>query len=135
MNVKCYSEDLTLKDIQNIRIGSANGITQTNKSTNVQFETIGNQECVVLNDSPDLLSVGSLVEQGYAFHWVPPNSSKDRANQRAYLVTPDGRKLELSIHERLPYLEQDDDNKSECDFDLDMSPSVGTTADKNPTCR
>ena len=45
--------------------------------------------------------------------------------------------MELSIHDRLPYLNEDDDDiKSECDFELDMSPSVGTEPlDRDPNLR
>ncbi len=64
---------------------SANGPITTNKITKVKFRTIENQNCVVLDNCPNVLSVGQLVAQGSDFLWIADPASKlqnhtDRSN-------------------------------------------------------
>ena len=70
VHLRCAAPGLTTKNISDIQMMSANGPITSSKSTRVKFRKIRNQNCVVLENTPNVLSVGQLVKQGYSFHWV-----------------------------------------------------------------
>ena len=114
VNLKCYASGLPLSQIRELQLMSAKGPLSASTSTKVKFRNIADQQCIVLENTPDVISVGQLVAQGYQFHWVPGNQSiaKDGIGinlegvpgESAYLITPNGQTIRLSIHNRVPYL-------------------------------
>ena len=53
-------------------------------------------EFVIVKDSPPLLSVGRLcMLEGFGFFWPP--------RRTPWLVSPDGRKINLQVHDFVPY--------------------------------
>ena len=75
VNLRCYAPGLTTKNINDLAMMSANGPITSSKSTKVKFRKIEDQNCVVLDNTPNVLSVGQLVKQGYNFHWINENPS------------------------------------------------------------
>ena len=129
----CYAKGMKAFDIKNISLMSANGLLSANKATRVKFRNINEQECIVLENTPNVLSVGQLISQGYAFYWTPKDFVKE-FEQLAMLVTPAGEVIHLVIKDCVPYFEDhhleignksfDDDNfdlVSEPDFEVDLS--------------
>ena len=64
LNLKCYAHGLSTREVNDLAMMSANGLVNTNKITNIKFRNINNQDCVVLENCPDVLSVGQLISQG-----------------------------------------------------------------------
>ena len=53
--------------------------------------TEGSLQCLILEDTPDVMSVGQRCsEYGYGFYWAP-------WAEEPYLHTPDGRVLQLTV--------------------------------------
>ena len=67
VNLRCAAPGLSTKNIKDLAMMSANGPVTSSKSTRVKFRKIKNQNCVVLENTPNVLSVGQLVKQGYKF--------------------------------------------------------------------
>ena len=138
LNLKCYAQGLSTREIDDLAMMSANGPTVTNKITQVKFRTIRNQNCVVLDNCPNVLSVGQLVAQGYDFLWIADPASKlqnhaDRSSlasfdanaalasnpyEKCFLVTPGGTIIHLVVNNRVPYF---NDCASEPDLELLVS--------------
>lgn len=129
-HVKAYTSDLSLAHVDPITVSTANGPAVCDKTATLKFRNLEDQTCLVLDNAPDLLSVGQLVAQGYAFHWTPGVSEEFRSSDQlsldalpgeiAVLVTPDGREIKLHIYQRVPYL-NDDDCASEPDIEVHNS--------------
>ena len=75
VHLKCYASDISNHEIEQLNIMSANGKVSSDRGTKLKLKQIGNQEFVVLANTPNVLSVGVLIEQGYTFYWTP-NSTK-----------------------------------------------------------
>ena len=78
LNLKCYAHGLSTREINDLAMMSANGPISTNKVTSVKFRNIKDQDCVVLDNCPNVLSVGQLVAQGYAFLWLSDPATKSK---------------------------------------------------------
>ena len=65
---------------------SANGLVIKNQITTIKFRNISNQDCVVLDNCPDVLSVGQLISQGYDFIWLsdPANKLKNGSTNSSF---------------------------------------------------
>ena len=90
LNLKCYAKGLSTREINDLTMMSANGTVSTNQVTTVKFRKISDQDCVVLDNCPNVLSVGQLVSQGYDFLWLSDpklKRSKDRSNLRTSLAS------------------------------------------------
>ena len=115
---------------------SANGTVTAARKTRIKFRRIGYHDCLALDNTPNVLSVGQLVKLGYSFHWTPGDTSKEMvntehfpfdmstmSNERCFLVTPEGANIELSIIGRVLRLTDHSvdisDTLSEPDFELD----------------
>ena len=59
---------------------SANGKVSSKKGTKLKLKKIGSQEFVVLDNTPNVLSVGVLLEQGYTFYWTPGSTKVSTSN-------------------------------------------------------
>ena len=123
LNLKCYAGGLSTREISDLAMMSANGPISTNQVTTVKFRNINDQDCVVLDNCPNVLSVGQLVSQGYDFLWLSDPSKKSKETLHAagttefdaasllktnpyelcYLVTPYGKIIHLSVSNRVPY--------------------------------
>ena len=103
IHLRCYASGLSTFDIQKISLMSANGPLTASKMTRVKFRNIGEQECIVLENSPNVLSVGQLVSQGYTFIWTPKDLSSG-TEERALLCTPGGQTITLVVRDFVPYL-------------------------------
>ena len=161
LNLKCYARGLSTRVINDLAMMSANGPISTNKVTTVKFRNIENQDCVVLDNCPNVLSVGQLVSQGYDFLWLADPAKKSQENrgstegtsfdaksllenndfEECYLITPYGHKIHLSIANRVPYYSDssvkpaDDDTSdlvSEPDFELAVSDPSDDDVDVAP---
>ena len=66
-----------------------------------ELKLLGKTKFQVLQDTPNVLSVGRIVrESEIAFHWpmdAPP-----------YFETEDGKTLELRVHQDVPYFSESD---------------------------
>ena len=117
VNLKCAASGLATSEVKQMVLQSANGVVKADHKTRNKFRRIGYQDCLVLDNTPNVLSVGQLVKLGYSFHWTPGNTSEEpvnsedfpfdmstMSNERCYLVTPDKSCIELSIIGRVPHL-------------------------------
>ena len=146
LNLKCYAHGLSTREINDLAMMSATGIVNASRITKVKFRNINNQDCVVLDNCPDVLSVGQLVAQGYDFLWLSDPANKQHRNYEvpfdanlalagnpnevAYLVTPYGNKIHLTIHNRVPYYNDENaDLASEADYELSVD-SLDADADE-----
>ena len=136
IHLKCFAKGMKTYDINQISLMSANGPLAANKATRVKFRNINNQECIVLENSPNVLSVGQLISQGFAFYWIPADPVSG-IEQSATLVTPAGEVIHLLIKIFVPYFEDrnseigdksfktsyfdNSDLVSEPDFEVDLS--------------
>ena len=96
VHLRCAAPGLTTRNIKDMRMMSANGPVTSSKSTRVKFRKIRNQNCIVLENTPDVLSVGQLVAQGYNFHWVnSKGASPGAASNYLNLSGVDGERCYL----------------------------------------
>ena len=144
VNLKCAASGLATSKVKQMVLQSANGTVKADRKTRIKFRRIGYHD-LVLDNSPNVLSVGQLVKQGYSFHWTPGNTSEEPvnsedfpfdittiSNERCYQVTPDKSNIELSIIGRVPQLTDHHsvdiyDNISEPDFEI----SEGTEGEES----
>ena len=111
---------------------SANGPISSKLASKLKLKRLGSQEFVVLDNTPNVLFVGALIEQGYSFYWVPGsvdvswvlsngkssvsqstgldksslnNDNKYALPQKCFLVTPSGTHIRLNVRGRVPVLE------------------------------
>ena len=122
LNIKCYAKGSSTREVNDLAMMSANGVVQANQVTTVKFRNINDQDCVILDNCPNVLSVGQLVSQGYDFIWLSDPSKKSKETLRAagtefdaasllvtnpyelcYSVTPYGKRIHLSVSNRVPY--------------------------------
>ena len=140
IHLRCYAKGLTTYDIEQLSLMSANGPLTANRMTRVKFRTLGDQECIVLENTPNVLSVGQLVSKGFSVVWTPADKLRNIA-EKAILVTPDGSEIVLLVKSYVPYyaepsvtgvpgpnIDRDSDLLSEPDLEIDISalPAVGT---------
>ena len=110
VNLKCAASGLATSKVKQMVLQSANGAVKADRKTRIKFTRIGYHDCLVLDNTPNVLSVGQLVKQGYSFHWTPGNTSEEpvnsedfpfdmstMSNERCYLVKPDKSNVELNI--------------------------------------
>lgn len=65
-----YQRGMRMKKGPLVRIQTANGIVTTNKYVSIEIPKIGVVDCVVLKDTPNLISMGKLLKQfGLRFDW------------------------------------------------------------------
>ena len=103
IHLKCYAAGLSMFDIHKISLMSANGPLSASKMTKVKFRNIGEQDCIVLENSPNVLGVGQLVAQGFSFIWTPGDMTTGVVEQ-ARLCTPSGQTISLVVRDFVPYL-------------------------------
>ena len=133
VHLKCAASGLATSKVKRMVLQSANGTVNTDRKTRIKFRRIGYHDSLVLDNTPNVLSVGQLVKLGYSFHWTPGNTSEEpvnsehfpfdmstMSNERCYLVTPDKINIELNSIGRVPHLTDHSvdisDNISEPDF-------------------
>ena len=134
IHLKCFAKGMKTHDIKQLSLMSANGPLSANKGTRVKLRSINEQECIVLENTPNVLSVGQLISQGFAFYWTPADIGIEQA---AMLVTPTGEVIHLLIKNFVPYF-QDDPLKIngtkglDSEFDLVSEPDI--EVDLNQDC-
>ena len=100
-----------------------------------------------MENCPDVLSVGQLISQGYDFIWLSDPANKlnsgnssvpfdadyalaGNPDEVAYLVTPYGNRIHLTINNRVPYYNDENaDLASEADYELSVD-SLDADADE-----
>ena len=90
--------DRITPDRQTIRFDTAGGPTQSRGQIFVAVEELGEHAlAIVLDSTPNVLSVGlRVMEYGYSFSWP--------AFSVPTITTPQGRVIELGVHDYIPYL-------------------------------
>ena len=70
LHIVRYRTGMRMKRGPTIRIQTANGIVTTSKYVSIEIPNIGVVDCVVLKDTPNLVSMGKLLKQfGLRFDW------------------------------------------------------------------
>ena len=79
-------------------MNAADGQVVANKGLMQQiFKNAEKVECLLLPNSPSLLSLGRLcLEAGYSFEWP--------SGQNPWLTSPDGKSMQLDVANRVPVL-------------------------------
>ena len=82
---------------------SAKGPVSFETAVDTPIPGLGVQELIVLPNSPRVLSVGRLIEQGYSFHWIPllDQGGKFLAHY-CILRNPSGAQVQLDVVNRVP---------------------------------
>ena len=76
---------------------TANGPTQADKQVSVRLGSCNSSAtALVLEDSPSVLSLGRLVEEGFTFEW--------RAGREPVLVSPSGESVPMEVRDRVPMI-------------------------------
>jgi hypothetical protein len=103
VHLRCAASGLATSKIKKLTLQRANGLVETDCKTRVKFRRLGYHDCLVLENTPNVLSVGQLIKLGYSFHWTPGTISKETmdsdefpsdmskmSNESSLLVTPKG---------------------------------------------
>ena len=87
-----------MKSNSGLRLATANGVIDANAVLDLYVPEMGvKARVLVLDNSPNVISVGRLVEDSlYEFHWRPGE---------AWFTSPDGRKLSCRVHNYVPLIE------------------------------
>ena len=85
------------------RIQTANGVVMATELAEVQVPQVGKEEFLVIESSPDLLSMGELVRNGFNFEW----SGCDFWHPRLY--KPSGDSVKLTVVDNVPMVLSDED--------------------------
>ena len=139
IHLRCYAKGLSMYDIEQLSLMSANGPLTANKMTRVKFRTIGDQECIVLENTPNVLSVGQLVSKGFSFVWTPADVLRN-ITETAVLMTPAGEAIVLAVRNFVPYFQElnaskvpidlsdrgDTVSEPDCEIDWNVLPAVGS---------
>ena len=81
------------------RIQTANGVVTSDKYFLLYVPNIGEFDCVVLKRTPDLLSMGKLIER-FKLKFVWDGADYDHP----YLESKDGDRINLTLDRDVPYL-------------------------------
>ena len=91
---------------QPVCLNTANGQINADQSVLIGSQRFrGTIRACVLDNRPNVLSVGQLCNNGWTFHWEGSASS---APSLPVLISPDGRQFHLSVRNNVPYLDSND---------------------------
>ena len=80
-------------------IQTANGLTSINKQLNYSIPWLNQmrfEPMILPNTAPAVMSLGKKIEEGWSFIWKPAGAP--------YLITPNGKHIEMTVIQRVPYL-------------------------------
>ena len=93
-------EDQVYESDRPLNLQTANGIITVNSKTQKRINALSTKaEAVVLDQTPNALSVGRLVSDGCSFHWP--------ARGDAYLIDKAGKKILCETKGYVPVLKED----------------------------
>ena len=105
-------------------LNTANGQINADQSVLIGSQRFrGTIRACVLDNSPNVLSVGQLCNNGWTFHWAGSPAS---APSSPILISPDGRQFHLSVRNNVPYLDSNDQ------LNLYRDKSVGSSNASDP---
>ena len=82
-----------------IALNTAGGLSKALGTVSVECSHMpgGSFECLVMPETPSVISVGErCLDHGYSFHWP--------AGKTPYLLLPNGRRVNLVVDGKIPYL-------------------------------
>eukprot|EP00435_Cladocopium_sp_Y103_P034429 s953_g8.t2 len=82
-----------------ITFHTANGSTSTNQQARIDIGTFDKAaNAYILDDTPSVMSLGKrCMDEGYSFLWP--------SKQMPFLINKDGKRIDLSLHDNIPYVD------------------------------
>ena len=96
---KAERMNLKMRACDPIVFHTANGSTATSKEAEIDLGTFDmTSQAYVLDDTPSVMSLGKrCMEEGYSFVWP--------SGQMPFMITKDGSRIDLTIHDNIPYID------------------------------
>ena len=84
---------------QTWNVQTANGTVASDLVFTAVVPGLGKQRFIKLPDSPDMLSMGQLVDDGFSFEW--------ESKSRPVLTTPHGQRIVMDVVDNIPVIAQE----------------------------
>eukprot|EP00435_Cladocopium_sp_Y103_P049810 s1489_g15.t1 len=90
---------LSTNTCEPITFHTANGSTSTNQQARIDIGTFDKAaNAYILDDTPSVMSLGKrCMDEGYSFVWP--------SNQMPFLIDKEGKRIDLSLHDNIPYID------------------------------